>query len=78
MENEQSKSRWKEFFQLGEVGGYFFRKKDPSRPKNIKYQGHAHYQQNSHSDVPDMPVDHPEALYLRILSDCAQFARSST
>lgn len=35
MENEQSKNRWKEFFQLGEVGGYFFRKKDPSRPKNI-------------------------------------------
>lgn len=35
MENEQSKSRWKEFFQLGEVGGYFFRKKDPNRPKNI-------------------------------------------
>lgn len=35
MENEQSKNRWKEFFQLGEVGGYFFRKKDPNRPKNI-------------------------------------------
>lgn len=35
MENEQSKSRWREFFQLGEVGGYFFRKKDPNRPKNI-------------------------------------------
>ena len=26
---------WKEFFTLGEVGGYFFRKKDPSRPSNI-------------------------------------------
>jgi hypothetical protein len=25
----------KEFFSLGEVGGYFFRKKDPSRPSNI-------------------------------------------
>lgn len=25
----------KEFFSLGEVGGYFFRKKDPSRPTNI-------------------------------------------
>lgn len=25
----------KEFFQLGEVGGYFFRKKDPNRPTNI-------------------------------------------
>jgi len=35
MENEQSKNRWKEFFQLGEVGGYFFRKKDNDRPKNF-------------------------------------------
>lgn len=26
---------WKDFFGLGEVGGYFFRKKDPSRPSNI-------------------------------------------
>lgn len=25
----------KEFFSLGEVGNYFFRKKDPSRPSNI-------------------------------------------
>ena len=25
----------KEFFKLGEVGGYFFRKKDPSRPADI-------------------------------------------
>jgi hypothetical protein len=25
----------REFFTLGEVGGYFFRKKDPSRPLNI-------------------------------------------
>lgn len=24
-----------EFLKLGEVGGYFFRKKDPSRPVNI-------------------------------------------
>jgi len=29
------KSSWKDFFSLGEVGGYFFRKKDPSRPSNI-------------------------------------------
>jgi hypothetical protein len=29
------KGKWKEFFSLGEVGGYFFRKKDPSRPSNI-------------------------------------------
>lgn len=26
---------WRDFFTLGEVGGYFFRKKDPSRPSNI-------------------------------------------
>lgn len=25
----------KDFFALGEVGGYFFRKKDPSRPSDI-------------------------------------------
>jgi hypothetical protein len=36
MEQEQKKkSKLKEFFSLGEVGGYFFRKKDPSRPSNI-------------------------------------------
>lgn len=29
------KNSWKDFFSLGEVGGYFFRKKDPSRPSNI-------------------------------------------
>lgn len=29
------KTGWKQFFSLGEVGGYFFRKKDPSRPSNI-------------------------------------------
>jgi hypothetical protein len=28
------KNWFKEFFQLGEVGGYFFRRKDPSRPHN--------------------------------------------
>ena len=25
----------KQFFQVGEVFGYFFRKKDPNRPKNF-------------------------------------------
>jgi hypothetical protein len=25
----------REFFSLGEVGGYFFRSKDPNRPSNI-------------------------------------------
>ena len=34
-DNQNRKGRWKEFFSLGEVGGYFFRKKDPSRPTNI-------------------------------------------
>lgn len=29
------KNTWRDFFSLGEVGGYFFRKKDPSRPSNI-------------------------------------------
>jgi len=28
-------SKIKEYFQLGEVFGYFFRKKDPSRPTNV-------------------------------------------
>ncbi|MCE2732283.1 MAG: hypothetical protein O9302_00880 [Cyclobacteriaceae bacterium] len=31
----QEKLTWKNFFQVGEVGGYFFRKKDPNRPSNI-------------------------------------------
>ncbi|MBX2945220.1 MAG: hypothetical protein KF725_05260 [Cyclobacteriaceae bacterium] len=28
-------NRLKEFFQLGEVAGYFFRKKDPTRPNTF-------------------------------------------
>ncbi len=28
---EEKKHSWKDFFSLGEVGGYFFRKKDPNR-----------------------------------------------
>lgn len=41
MENTEEGKRdakrngFKEFFSLGEVGGYFFRKKDPNRPSNI-------------------------------------------
>ena len=32
---KKSKGGWKEFLKLGEVGNYFFRRKDPSRPTNI-------------------------------------------
>ncbi|MDZ4715451.1 MAG: DUF6728 family protein [Cytophagales bacterium] len=32
---QKKKFSLKEFFSMGEVGGYFFRKKDPTRPKNI-------------------------------------------
>ncbi len=40
MENQQGTGERKklsvrEFLSLGEVGGYFFRKKDPSRPLNF-------------------------------------------
>lgn len=34
-EGQSEKKGWREFFSLGEVGGYFFRRKDPSRPSNI-------------------------------------------
>jgi len=34
-QRQEKKNSWKEFLSLGEVGGYFFRKKDPSRPSNI-------------------------------------------
>ncbi|MBA4144782.1 MAG: hypothetical protein DI538_04835 [Azospira oryzae] len=33
--NTKKKGAIREFFSLGEVGGYFFRKKDPSRPNDI-------------------------------------------
>ena len=32
---EKKKLGFREFFSMGEVGGYFFRKKDPTRPNNI-------------------------------------------
>ncbi len=35
MEQQTKKSWLREFFSLGEVGGYFFRKKDPNRPKGF-------------------------------------------
>ena len=33
--DKRKKGTWRDFFSFGEVGGYFFRKKDPSRPSNI-------------------------------------------
>ncbi|MEM6361844.1 MAG: DUF6728 family protein [Bacteroidota bacterium] len=39
MEREEARSRekntLKDYFSLGEVFGYFFRKKDPNRPSNF-------------------------------------------
>ena len=35
MSTNNYKSILREFFKMGEVGEYFFRKKDPSRPNNI-------------------------------------------
>ena len=32
---EKKKLSFREFISLGEVGSYFFRKKDPNRPTNI-------------------------------------------
>jgi hypothetical protein len=34
-DSDKKKTSLKDFFTLGEVGGYFFRKKDPNRPSNI-------------------------------------------
>lgn len=33
--DKQKKSAVREFFSLGELGNYFFRKKDPARPSNF-------------------------------------------
>lgn len=35
MEEEQEKGKLKEFFSLGEVFGYFFRKKNPNAKKDL-------------------------------------------
>ena len=32
---KKKKRSFREFFSLGEVGGYFFRRKDPNRPVNV-------------------------------------------
>ncbi len=34
-EQNKDNSKLKEFFSLGEFFGYFFRKKDPDRPRNF-------------------------------------------
>lgn len=34
-QQDKQKRTWKDFFQLGEVGNYFFRGKDSERPSNI-------------------------------------------
>lgn len=32
---QEEKYSWKDYLNLGEVFGYFFRKKDPKRPSNF-------------------------------------------
>ncbi|MTI22564.1 hypothetical protein E1176_16145 [Fulvivirga sp. RKSG066] len=34
-EKNEDRNSLKDYFQLGEVWGYFFRKKDPNRPSNF-------------------------------------------
>lgn len=34
-DNKKKKLTLREFFSIGEVGGYFFRKKSTERPRNI-------------------------------------------
>ena len=34
-DKKPAKNSIKEYFQMGELWGYFFRKKDPDRPKNF-------------------------------------------
>ncbi|MEO9966346.1 MAG: DUF6728 family protein [Reichenbachiella sp.] len=35
MEDKQENSKLREFFSLGEVFGYFFRKKDPNQKRDL-------------------------------------------
>ncbi|MBN8575558.1 MAG: hypothetical protein J0L66_01385 [Cytophagales bacterium] len=35
LKSDKKRLTLREFFSMGEVGGYFFRKKDPSRPSNF-------------------------------------------
>lgn len=32
---KQNEDSWRDYFALGDVFGYFFRKKDPNRPSNF-------------------------------------------
>jgi hypothetical protein len=34
-ESKNDKNTLKDYFELGEMWGYFFRKKDPNRPSNV-------------------------------------------
>jgi len=34
-EGKKTNNSWWDYFQLGEVANYFFRKKNPDRPSNI-------------------------------------------
>ena len=34
-DDPKKKSSFRQFISMGEVGGYFFRKKDPNRPVNV-------------------------------------------
>ncbi len=34
-QQKNDRNTLKEYFQLGEMWGYFFRKKDPNRPSNV-------------------------------------------
>lgn len=33
--NTNKQNSWRDYFALGEVASYFFRKKDPNRPSNF-------------------------------------------
>ena len=35
MKKKEDKNTWKDYFKLGEVAGYFFRKKDPNVKTNF-------------------------------------------
>ncbi|MBX2898640.1 MAG: hypothetical protein KF775_03265 [Cyclobacteriaceae bacterium] len=35
LKSDKKRLTLREFFSMGEVGGYFFRKKDPARPSNF-------------------------------------------